>query len=163
MTLGRATWPAYAAAAVALSFALVSLYWAAGGMAGMGTLGGEIEELARARDPGLVAATWVAAVLKVAGAVLALALVRPWGGRVPRRALVFTAWAGAALLTLYGATQTAAVGLLWLGVEENTDRLSAGAVRWRTLLWEPWFLVWGLLLGLAAWRFTRGSTPSGSS
>ena len=79
----RTTWPAYAAASVAAVFALVSLYWAAGGMAGMGTLGGEIERLGRARDPELVAATWAATVLKVIGALLALALVRPWAGDCP--------------------------------------------------------------------------------
>ncbi|HEV2761079.1 MAG TPA: DUF3995 domain-containing protein [Acidimicrobiales bacterium] len=105
MTRGRrTTWPAYAAAAVAFVFALVSLYWAAGGMAGMGTLGGEIERLGRARDPDLVAATWAATVLKLLGALLALALVRSWGRRLPRRLLLVTAWAGAVVLTLYGAT-----------------------------------------------------------
>lgn len=37
----------------AFSFAVTSFYFAAGGTAGVSTLGGKIEELARARDPGL--------------------------------------------------------------------------------------------------------------
>ncbi len=155
MTQTRGPWAAYAAAAVAFTFALVSFYWAAGGMGAMGTLGGRIEELARARDTGLVVATWVATVLKVAGGVLALALVRPWGRRVPRRVLRVAAWAGAALLTVYGALQTGTVILMNMGVIDDTQGLSPGALRWRMFLWEPWFLVWGLLLGLAAWRDGR--------
>lgn len=165
MTAGRrTTWPAYAAAAVAFVFALVSLYWAAGGMAGMGTLGGEIEKLGRARDSELVAATWAATVLKLLGALLALALVRPWGRRLPRRLLLVTAWVGAVVLTLYGAAQTAAVVLINFGVVDDTQGMSERALRWRMLLWEPWFLAWGVLLGLAAWQFGRtGDQPPSSS
>jgi hypothetical protein len=159
VTVERGTWPAYAAAAVALSFGLVSVYWAAGGMAGLGTLGGTIETKARARETGLVAATWAAAALKLVGVALALALVRPWGSRVSRPALQAAAWVSAVVLTLYGISQTVAVALVWSGVSENTQGLPAGALRWRMLLWEPWFLVWGLLLGLAAWRFSRPSRP----
>jgi len=160
----RTTWPGYAAAAVAFSFALVSFYWAAGGMAGLGTVGGTMERMARARDPAVVAATWAAAVAKVLGAMLGLALVRPWGRRVPRRALLVVSWAGAVILTLYGVSQTATVALLHFGVFEDTQHFSAGALRWRMLVWEPWFLVWGVVLGLAAWHYARaGGPPSPSS
>jgi hypothetical protein len=31
------------------------------------------------------------------------------------------------------------------------------ALRWHVLLWDLWFLVWGLLLGVAAWRYGRES------
>jgi hypothetical protein len=149
------SWPAYAAAIAAFSFALPSLYWAAGGMAGVGTLGGRIEELARQRDSGLMIATWAAFVLKVLGGVLALGLVRRWGRRLPRRLVLFVAWGGASLLTVYGLLQTATVALIATGVMDDRQGLSSGALRWRLLLWEPWFLIWGLLLGLAAWRFGR--------
>jgi hypothetical protein len=29
--------------------------------------------------------------------------------------------------------------------------VEAEVVHWRLLLWEPWFVVWGLLLGAASW------------
>jgi FtsP/CotA-like multicopper oxidase with cupredoxin domain len=32
------------------------------------------------------------------------------------------------------------------------------ALRWHLFLWDPWFLSWGLLLGVAAWHYTRLST-----
>jgi hypothetical protein len=47
------------------------------GTSGLDTVGGAIEALARARDPAGVALGVGAGVLKAAGAVLALALVRP--------------------------------------------------------------------------------------
>ena len=31
------------------------------------------------------------------------------------------------------------------------------ALRWHVLLWDLWFLIWGLLLGVAAWHYVRES------
>jgi hypothetical protein len=47
----RSNWAAYGACVWALAFALMSFYWAAGGLAAIDTIGGEPERLARARDP----------------------------------------------------------------------------------------------------------------
>ena len=91
-----------------------SFYWAAGGTSGLNTVGGAIEELARARDPAGVALGLGAGVLKVAGGVLALALVRPWGRRVPRRLLLGVAWAASAVLTLYGGLRSRWGRWCWL-------------------------------------------------
>ena len=76
-------WAAYAACALALLYAVPNFYWALGGTARLDAVGGAIEELARTRDPVGVALGIGAGVLKVAGALLALALVRPWGRAVP--------------------------------------------------------------------------------
>lgn len=152
---------AYAAAVTALSFAGVSLYWAAGGTAGLDTLGGSIERDAFSRQPGLVLLLWLAVLFKVAGGALALALVQAWGRRFPRRVLLAAAWGGAGMLTLYGATQTGLVTLMWSGAYDNPSQdFSSSELRWRMLLWEPWFLVWGLLLGLAAWQYGRRTRSS---
>jgi hypothetical protein len=145
----------------AFLFAAVSLYWAAGGTAGLDTLGGTIEERVRAGDPVIMRANWAAVVLKTLGGVLALALVQPWGRRLPRWMVLSAAWAGAAVLVLYGTLQTTAVALVALGVVEASDPIEPEALRWRLFLWEPWFLLWGLLLAAAAWHFTR-ATPSRS-
>ncbi len=136
---------------MAFAFAAVSIYWGLGGTAGVDTLGGRIEELAVARDPVIVTLVWVTGLLKVAGGVLALALVRPWGNRLPRRWLVRGAWAGAVLLTVYGLVQVTSVALVALGVLTPSEPVEPLVLWWRLLLWEPWFLVWGVLLGLSAW------------
>jgi hypothetical protein len=33
--------------------------------------------------------------------------------------------------------------------------LGADAVRWHLLLWDPWWLLGGILFALGAWQFTR--------
>jgi hypothetical protein len=146
-------WTGFAAAAVAFAFAAVSLYWALGGRALLDTLGGEIERRARAGDDVLLAANAVGVVLKLLGGVLALALVQPWGERLPRRPLLVVAWAGAAVLSAYGVLQTVSIILVALDRLELDEPLDTRALRWRMFLWEPWFLVWGVLLGSAAWHF----------
>ena len=76
---------AYAACAWTLAFAAIGFYWAAGGTALLDTIGGEIERRTRARDPDFIAVGWAANGLEVIAAVLVLALVRPFGERLPRR------------------------------------------------------------------------------
>jgi hypothetical protein len=160
--LAGATWPAYAACVVALLYAVVSFYWAFGGMAGIGTLGGRLEELGRNGDPMVLWLAGVAGVLKVAGAVLALALVRPWGRVVPRRLLLAAARVGAVVLVLYGGLNVGAGALVLAGVIEVGGAVDRTALWWHVLVWDLWFLVWGVLLGLAAWCCARGDlTDSG--
>lgn len=142
-------WAAYAAAAVAFLFAVPSVYWGLGGTVGLDTLGGAIEERALARDAALMVANWVAVVLKIGGGVLALTLVRPWGRRLPFRLLRGVSATAAVLLVLYGTLQTVSVLVVHLGVIEPAAPVEPSVLLWRLLLWEPWFLVWGLLLGLA--------------
>jgi hypothetical protein len=57
--MSRVNWAAYGACAWALAFAVMSFYWAAGGLVAIDTIGGEPERLARARDPEFVAAQWI--------------------------------------------------------------------------------------------------------
>ena len=158
----RTAWAAYAACVLALLSALLSFYWAAGGTIGLDTVGGAIEELARARDPAGVALGLGAGLLKVAGGVLALALVRPWGGRVPRRLLGGVAWAASVVLALYGGLLVAVGALVLAGVIHPAGPVDRTALRWHVLLWDLWFLVWGLLLGVAAWHHGRQSGDRGA-
>jgi len=54
--------------------------------------------------------------------------------------------AGSALLICYGAVEVAGEAL----AETGAIRPAAPdwtALRWHLALWDPWFLVWGLLLG----------------
>jgi hypothetical protein len=158
----RTAWAADAACVLALLSALPSFYWAAGGTIGLATVGGAIEELARARDPAGVALGVGAGVVKVAGAVLALALVRPWGGRVPRRLLGGVAWAASVVLTLYGGLLVGVGALVLAGVIGPAGPVDRTALRWHVFLWDLWFLVWGLLLGVAAWHYGGQSRHRGA-
>jgi hypothetical protein len=154
-----ATWPAYAAGGVAALYAAVSFHWAFGGTAGIGTLGGRLEEMARNGDPAVLGLAGIAGVLKVAGVVLALALVRPWGRVVPRRVLLVAAWAGAVVLVVYGGLYVAGGALVLAGVVEVAGAEDRTALWWHVLVWDLWFLVWGVLLGMAARHFGRRGSP----
>jgi hypothetical protein len=163
ITRPRATaWAAYAACALSLLSAVPSFYWALGGTAGLDTVGGAIEELARTRDPAGVALGIGAGVLKVAGGLLALALARPLGRAVPRRLLLGAAWAASTVLTAYGGLLVAVGALVLTGVIRPSGQVDRTALRWHVLLWDLWFLVWGLLLGVAAWHYGRQSRDRGA-
>jgi hypothetical protein len=75
-------WAAYAACALAWLSAVPSFYWALGGTAGLDTVGGAIEQLARTRDPAGIALGLGAGVLKVAGCWR-----WPWSARGARPSL----------------------------------------------------------------------------
>ena len=111
--------------------------------------------------------------------MLALALVRPWGRAIPRRLLLTAAWAGrsgsphgraeagarrllltaawagSVVLTAYGALMVVAGMLVLTGVITPSGPVDRTALRWHVMLWDLWFLVWGVLLGVAAWHSGR--------
>jgi hypothetical protein len=156
-------WPAagtaaaYAAAVVAFAYALVSLYWAAGGHGLVSTVGGYVEQFARRGGAVPVLVALAAAVAKVAGGLLALALVRPWGRVVPRRWLLLGSAGASVLLVAYGGLNVLAGALVLAGVIHPAGSVDRTALRWHAGLWDLWFLVWGILLAVATigyWRRT---------
>jgi len=147
---------AYGAAAAAFGYAAVSLYWAAGGTAGLSTVGGIAQTMAR--TGGGAAAAGIAAIvlLKTAGGLLALAMVMPWGQRLPHRALSIAGLAGSALLIVYGAVEVVGEALAETGAV-TPSAPDWTALRWHLALWDPWFLAWGLLLAAATWGYRRSA------
>jgi hypothetical protein len=156
--VSRRNLAAYVAAAWAFVFAVPSFVWAAGVEAGSETIAADVEEAGIA-DPWLLAATGV---LKVLAGLVALALVRPWGRAIPRRLLILAAWGAAAILFFYAVVNFVGHALMEAGVWKIPDALGADAVRWHLLLWDPWWLLGGILFALAAWQFTR-SAPAAAA
>jgi len=155
MTAGGENRAAYAAAAWAFLFALASFYWAAGGEFALDTLAVEIERDARARDSDAIALTWATGALKVLAGLLALALVRPWGARIPRRLLLVAAAAAGAGFTLYGAAGLVEKILMEAGAIDVSASFGSDRVVWYLLVWDPYWLLGGILFLLAAVRFRR--------
>ena len=156
-------WPAagtvtaYAAAIVAFAYALVSLYWALGGHALVSTVGGYVEQFARRGGALPVLIALAATLAKVAGGLLALALVRPWGRIVSRGWLLAGSAGASALLVVYGGASVLLGALVLLGVIHPPGSVDRTALRWHVGVWDLWFLVWGILLALAIagyWRRT---------
>ena len=149
---------AYAAAVVAFAYALVSLYWAVGGHGLISTVGGYVEQFARRGGAVPVLVALAATALKVAGGLLALALVRPWGRVVPRRWLLLGSAGASVLLMAYGGLNVLAGVLVLSGVIRPGGSVDRTALRWHAGVWDLWFLVWGILLALATIGYWRRTT-----
>ena len=140
---------AYGAAALAFAYAAVSLYWTVGGTALLATVGGGVEDVARRGGLPAIALGLAATFLKVAGGMLGLALVRPWGRAMPRRWLFRGAGIVSVALICYGALQVTAGALVLSGALHPASTVDHAALRWHAAFWDLWFLVWGLLLAVA--------------
>jgi hypothetical protein len=144
---------AWAAFAFGLLYAVVSLYWGLGGSWLLDTVGASLAQPGRSVSAAVVLAVWCAAGLKVIAAVLPLLAVGAGAARVRWRHLIRAlACVEAAILTVYGLNLTA-VGLLvqagLIGTPANADhRALAG----HAYLWDPWLLVWGVLVTAALLR-----------
>ena len=146
---------AYAAAVIAFAYALVSLYWAVGGHGLVSTVGGYVEQFARRGGATPVLVALAATGAKVAGGLLALALVRPWGRVVPRRWLLLGSTGASVLLVAYGGLNVLAGALVLSGVVHPAGSVDRTVLRWHVGVWDLWFLVWGVLLALATAGYWR--------
>jgi hypothetical protein len=148
---------AQAAFVVGLAYAGISVYWGLGGSWLLDTVGGTLEAQGRAGSASVVLAVWAAAGLKVVAAILPLlatgSVLRP----ARLRWLRILAWVEAVILTLYGLVLTAAGLLVQSGVLSTSANADHRALAWHAYLWDPWFLLWGLLVTTALLRTPKQS------
>jgi hypothetical protein len=150
----RAAWPAYAAAGWALLFALANVYWGLGGRLAVPFA----DAAAALADPPVVAANRAAVALKLGVAGVALATVQPWGERVPRRLLLLAASGLGAGLTLYGGLGLVFDALRAAGALPASESTRA-VLRLHLLLWDPVWLLGGLLFLATGERYRRRLRP----
>ena len=150
-------WAGYAACAWALVFAAMSFYWAAGGRFGIETQAKSIQNTARDPDARFVALLWATGTLKVTGAVIALALVQRWGRTIPRRMLLASGWIAGVGMLFYGGVNFVVGAFVALLRMLDVIATPAGttAFWWHLLLWDPWWMLGGVLFGIAVWNFQR--------
>ncbi len=125
------------------------------GLAGAETLGVEIDRLARDRDATFVGELWAALVLKAPAAALALALVEPWGRRVPRGLLLTLGAVTGGGISLYAVANLAQHSLMASGAIDTPDALGTHALPWHLVLWDPSWLLGGALFLAAVREFQR--------
>jgi hypothetical protein len=100
--------------------------------------------------------------VKLVAALVALGLVQRWGELLPRRLrrlLLIAAWSGCAILVGYpvvGMSLTAAVqsGLI---AAPPTGFKVGGGFQTRVLLYGAFFVIPGILCGIAAWDYGRAT------
>ena len=132
-----------------LAYAAISVYWAVGGTWLLATIGGTLEQQGRAGNPGIIVAVWAAAVLKIIGAIVPLAAAGVTPGQATtawRRQMRVLAWLQAAILTVYGLALTSAGLLVQTGAIASAASADHRALAWHAYLWDPWFLLWGVLV-----------------
>lgn len=146
---------AQAACAAGLAYAAISVYWVLGGTWLLDTVGGTLEQQGRAGHPGIILAVWAAAVLKIIGAIVPLVAAEVTPGQattVRRRQIRVLAWLEAAILTIYGLALTGAGLLVQSGAIAPAAGADHRALAWHAYLWDPWFLLWGVLVTAALVR-----------
>ncbi|HEU4511898.1 MAG TPA: DUF3995 domain-containing protein [Nocardioidaceae bacterium] len=138
-----------AAACVGLVHAGFSLYWALGGRRLLPTVGEWA--VVYAREAPLSAALLLLVVTAVK-AVLALTpfLVVRKGQALPRSWRLL-GWLSAVVLVGYGAANTVTAWLVLGGALRPEGGYDRPAMVGHAYLWDPLFLVWGLLLGAGLW------------
>ncbi|MQA75889.1 MAG: DUF3995 domain-containing protein [Solirubrobacterales bacterium] len=148
----------YAACAWAAVFAAISFYWGLGGTFALDTLGLDLER--RAREGEAVSLGIGPGVLKLALAALALALAHP--PRSPsRRVVSWVALAAGVGMSLYGLLMTGEKLLMKVGPIDVPASLGSERVGWYLFLWDPFWLLGGVLFIAAALAARAGSpTPS---
>ncbi|WP_326589761.1 DUF3995 domain-containing protein [Streptomyces sp. NBC_01294] len=152
----RRTWPGYTAAAAALGYAAPHFWWGAG-VAAM--FPGDFATAPQGNTEALIG-YWVMGAVAVCGAVLSLALVRPWGRRVPAGLIAVPAGIAAIGMTLWGFTYFAMQYLLAAERVVSSPAFAAKDAHPQAawgLFWYSLFLLWGITLGIAAWQRLRSA------
>lgn len=131
-----------AAAAAGVVHTGFSLYWALGGRWLLPTVGEWAVDAVREAPVG--SALLLLAVAAVKGAVALIPLLRP---RPRRRRLWRGAWwLAAVVLAGYGAVNSVAAWLVLAGAIRPEGGYEREAMIGHAYLWDPLFMVWGLLL-----------------
>lgn len=136
---------AWLAFAVGILFTAVSLYWALGGTWLLDTVGPGLADPAAKGKIYLVVAIWAAVLVKGAAAVLPLVAMRMPQPKL-RRVLRFFVWAQAVVLVAYGFVLTVGGLLVQADVIHAAENADHVALAWHTYFWDPWFLIWGILV-----------------
>ncbi|MGH2616463.1 MAG: hypothetical protein ACRDJC_14565 [Thermomicrobiales bacterium] len=149
------TWPASAACVWSLAYGVLGLFWAFGGGGfpyGESDAGAGLSILTGFRAD---AAGPLIAALGLLGAVVALAMVRPWGRGLPRPLLLGFGWSATAVLLLVVPDARA---LTFLGyLPALVVAVGFSSVDWPVVLNQGFCLAGGLLWGAATLTYQRGS------
>lgn len=154
-SLAPSTRPVWGAFWWSLAFGLISLYWAAGGTVGVSTLAYSIQDAAREGHEVMRVSTAVTGLVKIAAGVLALLSLWPRGGMRARTVLLSLLWGVGVVYTVYGVLGLVEKGLMATGVLDVADGIGEAALVWYLALWEPLWVLGGVLFLLIARCFGR--------
>ncbi|MHB1789022.1 MAG: DUF3995 domain-containing protein [Acidimicrobiales bacterium] len=143
MGTSAASW---AALGVGLAYAAISAYWATGGTWLLDTVGGAFERLGHSAGPAVLVGLWAVVLAKTVAAGLPVAVNRGLGRPSLRGVLRRLAWLTGWVLAAYGLVLTVPGLAIQAGLLHAGTHADRRALAWHAYLWDPWFLVWGLLV-----------------
>jgi hypothetical protein len=133
---------------------LPHLYWAIGGTIGLSLL-----KLSVLALPQWQIINWVASVILTAAGVLGIAFIRIKNRGFISWSLLAIALAGCAIATshgIYGIVYRVLQIAGAIELESGPFEYQAHAyVLWDLVLFEPWFVIEGLLLGILGWHYLK--------
>ncbi|GAA3735102.1 DUF3995 domain-containing protein [Salinactinospora qingdaonensis] len=148
---------------LALAYALLKGYWALGGMALRNTVSVAATSAIMENPWFLILSLWGTVVLALIAIAIPALLLRRGGTVVPRRMVLVPAWIGVAFLLARGVVGVIdSASLLWGEVTAMAGFSAAEVARfawWDLLLYSPGFALWGLALGVVAWRTRAAPAP----
>ncbi|MFF0297226.1 hypothetical protein ACFYST_28805 [Kitasatospora sp. NPDC004614] len=144
---------AYGAALVMAPYLLIKVSWVVGAIAGLLPIG-EGFDLA-----GWVVLNTVTIGMAGTGIVMALALVRPWGMRIPGPLVAFAAWVGSGFLVAMLPYAALASLLGGSDGEQSSDSDDRSIPGWEAVLIEISFVGMGLGLAVALPAYLRRRWP----
>ncbi|USG64393.1 DUF3995 domain-containing protein [Brevibacillus ruminantium] len=144
------TWFIYAGIVWTLFFAFMSFYWAAGGMIGVKSLGGQIYQMALNRDQEFIPIVWATGVVKLGGVLLLFCLMRKGSSRLKiSKWLSIMSMLAGIFMILYGVGNFITISFSAIHVLDFD--LEPYAIKWRLLFWEPFWIVGGIFYVLAGY------------
>ena len=151
----RSPRPAWLAFLWGVLFGGLNLSWTAGGDLLVEHLAIAIQEDVAAGDTALLVVNALGGIGKIALGLLALATISRWGRRIPYRLHLAMLYAAGVALLLYGGANWTQMLLVELGVVDVPRSVGEAQVRWYLLLWEPLWIIGGVLMILTAGAYRR--------
>lgn len=149
------TWPAWWTFLWGVLFGALNLWWSLGGDLLLDRMGVRIQEQAAEGDTALLVINTIGGLGKIAIGLLALGTISRWGRRIPYRLHLALLYTGGVLLMLYGGANWTQMLLVELGVVDVPASIGAEQVRWYLLVWEPLWMIGGVLMLLTAEAYRR--------
>lgn len=157
MHRSQPTWPAISTAIWAILFGGLNLYWTFGGRWLTDRLGQSLQDGIAENDQQLMIANTAGGVGKLALGAIAIVTILPLAGRIPRLLLSIALIAPAVGVFLYGFLNWSIATTALLGFIETPASVGEDALPWYVGLWEPIWMVGGVLLAMTWWVWRKTS------
>jgi len=158
----RRTWPAWAAFCWGLIFGGLNLYWSLGGEFLLDHLAESIQKDVESGSTSLLVLNTLGGLGKIAAGLLALGTIASWGRALPRRVHLVLLAGGGAMILLYGMANWVQMLLVELGAVDVPVSIGEAQVRWYLFLWEPAWIIGGVLFLLTAEMYRRALRTGGA-